>query len=151
MCCNSGVSGRGSSTFCRRTKGFAQWYRLSACLPPCLLCAPQLSAHQIATELGPSGRLGPPGWYSGELLSLAHDLGNRLLPAFDTPLGIPVHRVNLRKGIPRGAGVVLAVVWVVVMVVVVASMVLGIRGSRKGGISPATRVVHAWRGDKGEG
>ncbi|CAM9195640.1 unnamed protein product, partial [Hapterophycus canaliculatus] len=38
----------------------------------------------------------------GELLSLAHDLGDRLLPAFDTPLGIPVHRVNLRKGIPRG-------------------------------------------------
>ncbi|CAM9618148.1 unnamed protein product [Ectocarpus fasciculatus] len=61
-----------------------------------------LSAHQIATELGPSGRLGPPGWYGGELLSLAHDLGRRLLPAFDTPLGIPVHRVNLRKGVPRG-------------------------------------------------
>ncbi|CAM9656447.1 unnamed protein product [Pylaiella littoralis] len=61
-----------------------------------------LSAHQIATELGPSGRLGPPGWYGGELLSLAHDLGKRLLPAFDTPLGIPVHRVNLRKGIPGG-------------------------------------------------
>lgn len=67
-------------------------------------CRPrQLSAHQIATELGPSSRLGPPGWYSGELLSLAHDLGKRLLPAFDTPLGIPVHRVNLQKGIPRGA------------------------------------------------
>eukprot|EP00903_Cladosiphon_okamuranus_P007652 g7420.t1 len=61
-----------------------------------------LSAHQIATELGASGRLGPPGWYNGELLSLAHDLGKRLLPAFDTPLGIPVHRVNLKKGIPRG-------------------------------------------------
>ncbi|CAB1108976.1 unnamed protein product [Ectocarpus sp. CCAP 1310/34] len=61
-----------------------------------------LSAHQIATELGPSGRLGPPGWYGGELLWLAHDLGRRLLPAFDTPLGIPVHRVNLRKGVPRG-------------------------------------------------
>ncbi|CAN0032910.1 unnamed protein product, partial [Ectocarpus sp. 12 AP-2014] len=61
-----------------------------------------LSAHQIATELGPSGRLGPPGWYGGELLSLAYDLGRRLLPAFDTPLGIPVHRVNLRKGVPRG-------------------------------------------------
>ncbi|CAM9702171.1 unnamed protein product, partial [Ectocarpus sp. 12 AP-2014] len=42
------------------------------------------------------------GWYGGELLSLAYDLGRRLLPAFDTPLGIPVHRVNLRKGVPRG-------------------------------------------------
>ena len=63
---------------------------------------PQLSAHQIAMELGPGERLGPPGWYEGGLLALAHDLGKRLLPAFDTPLGIPVHRVNLRKGIPRG-------------------------------------------------
>lgn len=36
------------------------------------------------------------------MLALARDLGERLLPAFATPLGIPVHRVNLRKGIPRG-------------------------------------------------
>lgn len=36
---------------------------------------------------------------------MADDLGKRLLPAFDTPLGIPVHRVNLRKGVPRGAAV----------------------------------------------
>ena len=71
--------------------------------PPTLRQIPtQLSAHQIATELGPGGRLGPPGWYEGGLLTLAYDLGKRLLPAFDTPLGIPVHRVNLRKGIPRG-------------------------------------------------
>lgn len=46
--------------------------------------------------------MGPPGWYDGGLLSLAYDLGKRLMPAFDTPLGIPVHRVNLRKGVPRG-------------------------------------------------
>lgn len=50
-------------------------------------------------------RLGPPGWYEGGLLPLALDLGRRLLPAFDTPLGIPVHRVNLRTGIPYGATV----------------------------------------------
>ncbi|KAG6578285.1 ER degradation-enhancing alpha-mannosidase-like protein [Phytophthora cinnamomi] len=37
--------------------------------------------------------------YNGELLSLAEDLGRRLLPAFDTPTGIPVHRVNLRSGV----------------------------------------------------
>lgn len=43
-----------------------------------------------------------PGWYKGELLDLAYDLGSRLLPAFNTPLGIPVHRVNLRTGIPKG-------------------------------------------------
>lgn len=64
----------------------------------------QLSAHQIATELDGGGRLGPSGWYSGGLLDLAYDLGKRLLPAFDTRLGIPVHRVNLRTGVPRGQG-----------------------------------------------
>ncbi|KAL4116401.1 hypothetical protein PRIC2_011855 [Phytophthora ramorum] len=37
--------------------------------------------------------------YRGELLQLALDLGRRLLPAFDTPTGIPVHRVNLRRGV----------------------------------------------------
>ncbi len=33
------------------------------------------------------------------LLSLAHDLGKRLLPAFDSPTGIPYSRVNLAHGI----------------------------------------------------
>lgn len=37
--------------------------------------------------------------YNGELLTLAYDLGERLLPAFDTPSGIPHPRVNLKKGI----------------------------------------------------
>ncbi|GMF43156.1 unnamed protein product [Phytophthora fragariaefolia] len=37
--------------------------------------------------------------YHGELLKLAEDLGRRLLPAFETPTGIPVHRVNLRRGV----------------------------------------------------
>lgn len=37
--------------------------------------------------------------YGGELLDLAVDLGTRLLPAFETPTGLPVHRVNLRHGI----------------------------------------------------
>ncbi|KAK9239088.1 glycoside hydrolase [Lipomyces kononenkoae] len=36
--------------------------------------------------------------YDGSLLSLAVDLANRLLPAFDTPTGIPLARVNLRYG-----------------------------------------------------
>ena len=35
--------------------------------------------------------------YDGGLLRLAIDLGNRLLPAFDTPTGIPLSWVNLRK------------------------------------------------------
>lgn len=33
-------------------------------------------------------------WYRGELLDLAWDLGNRLLPAFATPTGIPLARVG---------------------------------------------------------
>ena len=32
-------------------------------------------------------------WYKGELLSMAYDLGSRLLPAFSTPTGLPYARV----------------------------------------------------------
>ncbi|EME46891.1 glycoside hydrolase family 47 protein [Dothistroma septosporum NZE10] len=38
--------------------------------------------------------------YNNQLLHLAHDLGNRLTPAFSTITGIPYPRVNLRTGIP---------------------------------------------------
>lgn len=38
--------------------------------------------------------------YSQKLLQLAEDLGQRLLPAFDTPTGIPYGTVNLRFGVP---------------------------------------------------
>jgi hypothetical protein len=41
--------------------------------------------------------------YNGELLDLAVDLGQRLLPAFDTPTQIPVHRINLRHGLAANA------------------------------------------------
>lgn len=41
------------------------------------------------------------GWiYNGQLLRLAYDLASRLLPAFNTPTGLPYPRVNLRHGIP---------------------------------------------------
>eukprot|EP01120_Amphizonella_sp_Union-15-10_P015708 TRINITY_DN8127_c0_g1_i1.p1 TRINITY_DN8127_c0_g1~~TRINITY_DN8127_c0_g1_i1.p1 ORF type:complete len:819 (-),score=118.60 TRINITY_DN8127_c0_g1_i1:3-2459(-) len=40
--------------------------------------------------------------YDNQLLEMAIDLGHRLLPAFDTPTGIPVSRINLRHGIPKG-------------------------------------------------
>lgn len=36
--------------------------------------------------------------YDGQLLSMAHELGTRLLPAFDTPSGMPYHRINLATG-----------------------------------------------------
>ncbi|KAL2756740.1 glycoside hydrolase family 47 protein [Sodiomyces alcalophilus JCM 7366] len=38
--------------------------------------------------------------YDGQLLRLALDLGERLLPAFYTKTGLPYPRVNLRHGIP---------------------------------------------------
>ncbi len=38
-----------------------------------------------------------------KLLSLAQDLGRRLLPAFDSPTGMPYQYVNLRTGKTRGA------------------------------------------------
>ena len=37
--------------------------------------------------------------WARELKGLAADLGARLLPAFQTPTGIPAHRVNLRRGL----------------------------------------------------
>lgn len=59
-----------------------------------------LSAHLIITDpQKPFGNLAPPH-YDGQLLSLAHDLAARLLPAFeDTATGIPYPRVNLSKGV----------------------------------------------------
>ncbi|WP_423776853.1 glycoside hydrolase family 47 protein [Bacillus velezensis] len=38
--------------------------------------------------------------YNGQLLRLALDLAERLLPAFYTATGMPYPRVNLRHGIP---------------------------------------------------
>lgn len=59
-----------------------------------------LSAHLFAID--PELQLMPPGSYKGELLELARDLGDRLLPAFDTRTGIPFGTVNLKYGVPRG-------------------------------------------------
>lgn len=62
---------------------------------------PYSKSSKVASEV--SGPLSP--WpngfsYDGQLLRLAHDLANRLLPAFNTPTGLPYPRVNLRTGIP---------------------------------------------------
>src|SRR6266516_433866 len=38
-----------------------------------------------------------------QLLALAEDLGNRLLPVFDSPTGLPYRFVNLKTGKVRGA------------------------------------------------
>jgi mannosidase alpha-like ER degradation enhancer 1 len=50
-----------------------------------------LSAHVFASE--PSRGFAIP-WYKGELLVLARDLANRLLPAFRTATGMPYARVR---------------------------------------------------------
>ncbi|KAH7406474.1 glycosyl hydrolase family 47-domain-containing protein [Phaeosphaeria sp. MPI-PUGE-AT-0046c] len=74
-----------------------------------------LSAHQFAvgdlpirgykaesgTRKGKQGIFWPNGLvYNGQLLRLANDLADRLLPAFHTPTGLPYPRVNLRHGVP---------------------------------------------------
>lgn len=58
-----------------------------------------VSAHMLASpqHLG----IMTPTEYSGELLDLAVDLATRLLPAFDTPTGLPLHRVNLKHGVVK--------------------------------------------------
>ncbi|EPS95376.1 hypothetical protein FOMPIDRAFT_146232 [Fomitopsis schrenkii] len=57
-----------------------------------------LSGHLFANQTGQPFHL---PWYRGELLDLAHDLGERLLPAFMTPTGLPIARINLRHGLVR--------------------------------------------------
>lgn len=49
-----------------------------------------LSGHIFASRPGQPFFL---PWYRGQLLDLAHDLGNRLLPAFATRTGLPYARV----------------------------------------------------------
>ncbi|KAM7540265.1 hypothetical protein Aperf_G00000021965 [Anoplocephala perfoliata] len=39
-------------------------------------------------------------WYKNELLKMAVDLGNRLLPAFNTSTGLPFPHINLHTGEP---------------------------------------------------
>ncbi|KAH7643995.1 er degradation-enhancing alpha-mannosidase-like protein 4 [Dermatophagoides farinae] len=62
-----------------------------------------LSAHLLITDnrllFGPDIR---PPWYNNELVSLAKDLAERLLPALETSsTGLPYPRVHLREGVPN--------------------------------------------------
>jgi len=56
-----------------------------------------LSSHQLAEKL--SGNKKYNFDYDGFLLEKAKDLGNRLLPAFQTKTGLPYHRINLIHGV----------------------------------------------------
>lgn len=51
-----------------------------------------LSGHIFASQPGQPFYL---PWYRKELLDMAYDLGKRLLPAFNTPTGLPYARVNI--------------------------------------------------------
>lgn len=55
-----------------------------------------LTAHLLATD--PKTGYSVDG-YSDGLLDLALDLGKRLLPAFETPTGIPYGSINLKRGV----------------------------------------------------
>ncbi|XP_060960467.1 alpha-mannosidase I MNS4 isoform X2 [Cannabis sativa] len=55
-----------------------------------------LSAHLIASDYATGMKIPT---YDNQLLNLAEDLGRRLLPAFDTPTGIPFGSVNLLHGV----------------------------------------------------
>jgi len=60
-----------------------------------------LSAHLLTENSSLFPDLAP-DWYMDDLLSLAHDLAERLLPAFDkTVTGIPHPRVDLKNGLPK--------------------------------------------------
>eukprot|EP00258_Populus_trichocarpa_P010384 XP_002318019.3 alpha-mannosidase I MNS5 isoform X2 [Populus trichocarpa] len=56
-----------------------------------------VSAHILATD---SNRL-VQGSYKNQLLDLAEDLGQRFLPAFDTPTGLPYAWINLKYGVMK--------------------------------------------------
>ena len=58
-----------------------------------------LSAHQLSLALGRQSNLTYDGHF---LLDKAVDLGNRLLPAFETSTGIPYHVVHLQRGVLVG-------------------------------------------------
>ncbi|XP_023699527.1 ER degradation-enhancing alpha-mannosidase-like protein 3 isoform X2 [Paramormyrops kingsleyae] len=56
-----------------------------------------LGGHSMAVLLKEGGQ--HMLWYEDELLDMAKDLGERLLPAFNTSSGLPYPRVNLRHGV----------------------------------------------------
>ena len=60
-----------------------------------------LAAHIFAEERAASGQNITPE-YTGQLLQHALALAERLLPAFESPTGIPYGTVNLLYGVPPG-------------------------------------------------
>lgn len=59
-----------------------------------------ISAHLFASDAKFGFKL---DWYTDELLVMAADVGDRLMPAFASDSGIPHPRVNLRYGLNNDA------------------------------------------------
>jgi len=57
-----------------------------------------LSAHVLAEHIQ-TREPSVMSWYRGELLNMALDCANRLLPAFNSTTGLPYPRVNLKTGL----------------------------------------------------
>lgn len=62
-----------------------------------------ISAHILAS--GAVGSVRGVDGYKGELLHMAVDLGDRLLPAFSTPTGLPYGSINLMHGVASNESV----------------------------------------------
>ncbi|RUS81987.1 hypothetical protein EGW08_010256 [Elysia chlorotica] len=59
-----------------------------------------LSAHLLMSK---AEMVLEPAWpCSGPLLRMAENVARKILPAFDTPTGMPYGTVNLRHGVPKG-------------------------------------------------
>lgn len=68
-----------------------------------------VSAHGLMTDAAPAAGWAPAELYpeyDGGLLRLAVDVADRLMPAFDTPTGIPFGSVGLRVGVHPGETVI---------------------------------------------
>lgn len=72
---------------------------LIICIAPIVLGG-LISAHLLSKRAGISVDEGWP--CTGPLLSLAEEVGLRLLPAFNTSTGMPYGTVNFRWGVPKG-------------------------------------------------
>ena len=75
-----------------------------------------ISAHHLALRVCEQVRSDPAAWaamgekekrlytYSGGLLTKAVELADLMLPAFDTPTGIPFNEINMQKGTQKSKG-----------------------------------------------
>ena len=70
--------------------------------------AQQLAAHAASDNVEARQRAERwvPEGYDGKLLTLAENLASRLMPAFDTPTGIPYGSINLQSGVAHNESLI---------------------------------------------